>query len=163
MIQRSGGRAAREITPETAAALVKSGDWLDYGATFNQPDAFDRALAARRDELRDVSIRNCLSMRPRTTLEGDPERKHFAFYNWHFSGYDRRWHDAGRVTYTPCNLGEIPHYYRRNIERVDIAILKAAAPDADGYLCLGPNSLWHGAVMVRAKRIVIEASGIRLP
>ena len=156
MIQRSGGRAAREITPETAAALVKSGDWLDYGATFNQPDAFDRALAARRDELRDVSIRNCLSMRPRATLEGDPERKHFAFYNWHFSGYDRKKHDAGLCHYIPCHLGEIPDYYRRFVDRLDIAILKASPMDAEGYFNLGPVSIWHPAVVERATTLILE-------
>lgn len=156
MIQRSGGRACREITPEAAAALVKSGDWLDYGATFNQPDAFDRAIAARKAELRDVSIRNCLSMRPRATLESDPERAHFAFYNWHFSGYDRKKHDAGLCHYIPCHLGEIPDYYRRFIERVDIAILKAAPMDAEGYFNLGPVSIWHPAVVERATTLILE-------
>ena len=154
-----GGKQPRWVSADDAAALVQPGDWLDYGTSFNQPDLVDRALAARGHELSGVGIRNCLTVRPRAVLEQEPEGRAFHVFNWHFSGYDRRWHDAGRVTYTPCNLGEIPHYYRRNIERVDIAFLKASAPDADGFLCLGPNSLWHGAVMERAKRIVIEVSG----
>jgi acyl-CoA hydrolase len=156
MINRGAGRAALEITPEAAAALVRSGDWLDYGATFNQPDAFDRALAARKSELRNVSIRNCLSMRPRAVLEADPERAHFACYNWHFSGYDRKKHDAGLCHYIPCHLGEIPDYYRRFIERVDIAILKAAPMDAEGYFNLGPVSIWHPAVIERAHTLILE-------
>ena len=40
-------KAARKITAEDAAALVRPGDWLDYGAVLAQPDAFDAALAAR--------------------------------------------------------------------------------------------------------------------
>ena len=158
MAAGGGGKQARRTTAAEAAALVRPGDWLDYGTSFNQPDAVDRALAARAGELSGVGIRNCLTVRPRAVLEQDPEGRAFHAFNWHFSGYDRRMHDAGRVTYIPCNLGEIPHYYRRNIERVDIAILKATAPDADGYLCLGPNSLWHGAVMERAKTLVVEVS-----
>ncbi|UPY37138.1 acetyl-CoA hydrolase/transferase C-terminal domain-containing protein [Sediminicoccus sp. KRV36] len=156
MIQRTAGRAARQMTPEEAAALVKSGDWLDYGATFNQPDAFDRALAARKAELHGVNIRNCLSMRPRAVLEADPGRAHFACYNWHFSGYDRKQHDAGLCHYIPCHLGEIPDYYRRFIERVDIAILKAAPMDAEGFFNLGPISLWHPAVIERATTLILE-------
>jgi len=146
----------RRVSAEEATALVKPGDWVDYGASFNQPDAFDRALAARLDTLGGgFNLRNCLSVRPRAVLEADPEGRRVACFNWHFSGYDRRKHDAGICRYIPCNLGEIPHYYRRFIERVDVAVLKAA-PLKDGSFDLGPNSLWHRAVLERAKTVVIE-------
>jgi len=56
-------RAARVISPADAAGLVRSGDWLDYGATLCQPDLFDRALAERASELTDVRIRATLSVR----------------------------------------------------------------------------------------------------
>ncbi len=148
----------RHTTAEDAAALVQSGDILDYGITLNQPDAFDRALAARRGELRDITIRNCLSMRPRAVLEADPEGAVFTNFNWHFSGYDRKKHDAGLTHYIPCNLGEIPDYYRRFIDRVDIAVLKAAPMDGQGCYNLGPTSLWHRAVIERAKTLIIEVS-----
>ena len=147
---------AKRITAEDAARLVQPGDVLDYGITFNQPDAFDRALAARKAALRDITIRNCLSMRPRAVLEADPEGAVFRCFNWHFSGYDRRKHDAGLCHYIPCNLGEIPDYYRRFIDRVDIAIIKAAPMDADGCFNIGPTSLWHRAVLERARVVVVE-------
>ena len=126
---------------------MKPGDWLDFGAGFNQPDVFDRALAARKASLRDVRIGNCLSMKPRAFLEQDPEGAHFACYNWHFSGYNRRKHDQGLVNYLPCHLGEIPDYYRRFIPRTDIAVLRAAPMDAEGYFNLGPVSVWHPAIV----------------
>ena len=100
-------RSARPITAAEAAGLVKSGDWVDYGASILQPDAFDRALATRKAELRDVKIRACLSTRPRAVLEADPERRHFHWYNWHFSGYDRRSTTRASATTFRCNLGEI--------------------------------------------------------
>lgn len=154
----TGGKTPRHVTPDQAAALVTSGDWLDYATGFNQPDLFDRALAARAAGLRDVKIRNCLTMRPRAVLEADPEGRHFHVFNWHFSGYDRRQHDAGRVAYIPCNLGEIPDYYRRFVERVDIAVMKAAPMDAEGFFNIGPLCLWHPAVIERAKVLVIETA-----
>jgi len=49
---------AHVISAEEAVALVKPGDWFEFGAGFNQPDVFDRALAARQETLRDVRIRN---------------------------------------------------------------------------------------------------------
>ena len=82
------------ISPEQAASLVKSGMWLDYGATHCEPDVFDKALAARKDELENVKIRTCLSLRPRAVIEDDPEGKHFHLFSWHFSAYERRKHDA---------------------------------------------------------------------
>ena len=85
----------RSISAGEAAALVRSGDWLDYGAVLSQPDVFDQALAERVGELQHVSIRGCLSVRPRAVLEADPGREHFSFYNWHYSGYDRKKSDAG--------------------------------------------------------------------
>jgi acyl-CoA hydrolase len=80
--------SSETISPEHAASFVKSGMWLDYGATHCEPDVFDRALAARKHELENVKIRCCLSMRPRAVLEQDPEGKHFHLFSWHFSGYE---------------------------------------------------------------------------
>jgi acyl-CoA hydrolase len=58
---------ARKVSAAEAAALVKSGMWLDWTFGLCQPDRFDAALAARRDELRGVKIRACLSMRAAAT------------------------------------------------------------------------------------------------
>jgi len=151
-------KCARPITAEDAAGLVRSGHWVDYGASLAQPDAFDRALAARKAELRDVRIRACLSTRPRAVLEADPEREHFHWYNWHFSGYDRLKHDAGICHYIPCNLGEVSDYYRRFIEPPDIVVLKTCAIDADGFFNLSVTNLWHRAIVSRARIVVVEVS-----
>jgi len=151
------GTAAKTISSGEAAGLVHSGDWLDYGAVLAQPDAFDEALAERAGELRDVNIRACLSVRPRAVLEADPEREHFNFFNWHFGGYDRKQCDAGRQNYIPCNLGEIPDYYRRFIDPPEIMVVKARPADSNGFFNFGPANLWHGAVASRAKMVIVES------
>jgi acyl-CoA hydrolase len=158
MALRQSARPAERISATTAAGLVRSGMWLDYGAVLAQPDVFDAALAARRDQLRGVKIRACLSMRPRAVLEADPEGRHFHWVSLHFSGYERKKHDAGLVNYLPVNLGEIPDYYRRFIEPVDIAIIKTAPMDADGWFNLGPSNLWHRALLERARLLIVEES-----
>jgi acyl-CoA hydrolase len=150
--------AARRITAEEAAALVRPGMWIDYGATLCQPDAFDRALAARKAELSGIKIRACLSVRPRAVLEADPEGETFFWVNLHFSGYDRKKHDAGIANYLPVNLGEIPDYYRRFIDPVDIVVLKTGPMDADGFFNFGPANLWHRAVVERARCVIVEES-----
>ena len=132
--------------------------WIDYGASLGQPDAFDAALALHKDALRGVKIRACLTTRPRKVLEADPEGEHFFWVNLHFSGYDRRQHDAGIASYLPVNLGEIPDYYRRFIDPVDIAIVKTCPMDANGYFNFSAANLWHQAVIDRAKLVIIEES-----
>jgi len=116
---RSSASKAKQITAREAASFVRSGMWIDYGAMLSQPDAFDAALALRRDELQGVKIRSCMSMSPRAVLEADPDGEHFCWISLHFSGYDRKKHDAGIAHYMPVHLGEIPDYYRRFIDPVE--------------------------------------------
>jgi acyl-CoA hydrolase len=149
-------REARNISAEAAAALVKPGMWLDYGAVLGQPDAFDEALAARLGTLSDVRIRSVLTARPRAVLEADPEGKNLHWFSSHFSGYDRRKHDAGLAHYLPVNLGEVPDYYRRFIDPPDIVVFKAAPMDDKGFFNFGPNTLWMRALVERGKVVIVE-------
>ena len=138
----------RCISPEEAAGLVRSGMWLDYGGALCQPDVFDKALAARKAELRDVKIRSSISVKPRAVLEADPHGEHFFWFSWHFSGYDRKQHDSGRCNHMPNNVGELPDYYRRFLDPVDIVILKTCPMDEDGYFNFGPTNGFHGTPAV---------------
>ena len=156
MHRRTAAAPAKLVSAEFAAGLVQSNSWIDYGVTFSQPDVFDKALAARRAELSNVKIRACLTVRPRAVLESDPEGKHFHWFNWHFSGYDRKQHDLGRCHYIPLNLGEVPDYYRRFLDPVDIVILKVCPADKDGYFNLSATSMWHGAAIESAKIVIVE-------
>ena len=156
MTDRKAADPARMVSAAEAAGLVRSGMWIDYGAVLAQPDVFDAALALRKAELSGVKIRACLSTRPRAVLEADPDGAHFNLINLHFSGYDRRKHDAGIVSYMPVNLGEIPDYYRRFIDPVDMLIVKTGPMDKDGFFNLGVANLWHRAILERAKCVVVE-------
>lgn len=158
MKMRIAKNTASVISAEEAASFVRSGMWLDYGTSLCQPDVFDTALAARAMELTNVKIRSCLSMRPRAVLEADPEGDHFFWFSLHFSGYDRRKHDAGRCHYLPLNLGEIPDYYRRFIDPVDIVILKTCRMDENGFFNFSAANLWHRAIIERARLVIVEVT-----
>lgn len=156
MIRRASAAPARKISHEEAAGLVRSGMWLDYAMAICQPDAFDQALASRKDELENVKIRATLSMRPRAVVEADPEGRHFQFFNLHFGGYDRKKHDAGLCNYIPVNLGEIDDYYRRFIPPVDIFIVKVCPKDENGFYSFGVTNVWTRAIVERAKMLIVE-------
>ena len=91
-------------------------------------------------------------------LEDDSDGKHFFLFSWHFSGYDRKKHDAGRCNYMPLNLGEVPDYYRRFLAPVDIAILKTCPMDENGYFNFSAANLWHRAVVESARMVIVEVS-----
>jgi acyl-CoA hydrolase len=149
-------KAAQKITAEAAALMVQSGMWLDYGAVLGQPDVFDAALAKRLGQVTNLRIRSCLSTRARAVLEADPKGDHVFWFSTHFSGYDRRKHDQGIAHYLPVHLGEIPDYYRRFIDPVDIAVFKTAPMDANGFFNFGPSNLWMRALVERAKVVIVE-------
>ena len=149
-------KVAQRITAEAAALMVQSGMWLDYGAVLGQPDVFDAALAKRLGPVTNLRIRSCLSTRARAVLEADPKGDHVFWFSTHFSGYDRRKHDQGVAHYLPVHLGEIPDYYRRFIDPVDIAVFKTAPMDANGFFNFGPSNLWMRALVERAKVVIVE-------
>ena len=151
-------KQAKRVSAAEAASRVRSRDWVDLGFGLGQPDLFEAALAARAHELQGVRIRGAFSLRPRPTLEADPEGAHFLWLNWHFSGYDRRHHDAGRVAYIPMNFGEAPDYYRRFVDPIDVVCLKTTPMDEHGYFNFGAAVSYHKALCERAKLVVVEPS-----
>ena len=50
------------VSADTAARVVKSGDWVEYSHFACVPRVMDEALARRRDELENVKIRACTSL-----------------------------------------------------------------------------------------------------
>ena len=155
---RVAANMAKVISAVEAASMVRSNMWLDYGTSLVQPDVFDTALAARKADLSNVKIRSCLSIRPRAVIEEDPHGEHFHWFSLHFTGYDRTKHDAGRACYIPVNLGEIPDYYTRFIDPVDIVIFKTCRMDENGYFNFSAANLWHRAVIERAKLVIVEVT-----
>jgi acyl-CoA hydrolase len=148
----------KTISAEEAAALVRPGDWVDYGGNLSQPERFDHALAARASELRGVKVRSCLTLRPHAIAEADPKGEHFQLYSWHFSAYDRKLHDSGRTHYIPMNFGEAPDYYRRFIDPPDVVAIKTCPMDEHGYFNFSASVTYAKALTERARVLVVETS-----
>ena len=152
------GKSAKHITAEEAAGLVTSGMWLDFGFGVCQPDVFDTALGARANALKGVKIRSCITLRPRAHHSADPTGESILALNWHFSGYDRRQHDAGRCNYLPLNLGEWPDLYRRFVDRVDIGIIQVRPKDAAGFYNFSAAASYHRALVEKARIVIVEVN-----
>jgi len=141
-------------TPEQVASLVRDGMWVDYG-TVQAPRAFDRALAQRVGEVKNVKIRALGHLTPLEVMEKDPEAKSFWIGNWHILGWTRKYIAENRGTHIPYNFGEAARYYRDGLD-VDIAVQIVTPMDKHGYFNFGPLCNFKKAVFERAKIIVVE-------
>lgn len=63
---------AKFVTPEQAVKAVQSGDWVDYGFGAGFPELLDKALAARKGEVKDVKVRGGLVIRPHRGRRSGP-------------------------------------------------------------------------------------------
>lgn len=144
-------------SPEQAVNVIKSGDWVDYGSFTGQTVLLDTALAARKDELRDVKIRAVCRMGIPEVVKADPSREHFIYNNWHFSGADRKLHDQGLCNYIPLLYHEVPGLYRDFCE-VDVAMMAVSSMDKHGFFNFGPQVSHHRAVCDKAKIVILEAN-----
>lgn len=158
----SNGYQGKFVSPETAAQAVRDGDWVDYGFGAGFPELMDRALAARKGNLKNVKIRGGLVIRPRIeTVEADPEQESFHYYSWHIGNYERKLQSRGLVRFLPVMLRSLPELYRRHI-RVDVAFVPVSRPDGQGYCGLGiSNYVWR-TIFEQARTVVFEINE-RLP
>lgn len=97
------------VTPEVAVRAVQSGDWVDYGFGAGFPELLDKALAARKGDVKDVKVRGGLVIRPRIeVVESDPEQESFSYYSWHIGDYERKLQTRGLVKFMPTILRSLP-------------------------------------------------------
>ncbi len=144
-------------TPEEAVKLVKSGDWVDYGMATSQPIALDKALAARKEELKDIKVRMSFTFAPREIIAVDPLRETFTAMNWHMSGYDRKMCAQGLMNFIPMCYRNEPSMYR-DILDVDVAMITVAPMDKHGFFNFGLNISANEAITKKAKKVIVEVN-----
>ena len=145
-------------TPEQAAALVKSGDWVDYGWTTGTPVAVDAAIAKRLPELKDVKFRGGILMWVPEIFKIENPAEHFSWNSWHMGGIERQAVAQGFSFYSPIRYSELPRYYRDMPEDVDVAVFQVAPMDNHGYFNFGPNASHMAAVCERSKKVIVEVN-----
>ena len=142
-------------SPEEAAKLVKSGDWVDYAGSHAFPPLLDEALAARRDELKNVKIRGNLIFGPIKVAECDPTREHFCYNSWHLSGYERKLCDKGLCNFIPMLFRNLSWYYKNGLE-VNVAMLCVTPMDKHGYFNLSCSIGFARAIIEQADIVIVE-------
>lgn len=146
------------VSAADAAAVVKSGDWVDYGWSSITPVAFDEALAARMGELTDVNVRGGVLAHEPAIFKIDAPEEHFTWNSWHMGGFERRACTKGFGFYAPIRYSELPRYYRDMAERVNVVCVQVAPMDAYGNFGYGLCASHINAVFDKADVIIVEVN-----
>ncbi|MBR5470498.1 MAG: butyryl-CoA:acetate CoA-transferase [Oscillibacter sp.] len=145
-------------TAEEAVKVVKSGDWVDYTWCCSHPVALDKALAARKDELFDVKVRGGVTMWMPEICKAEDAGDHFTWHSWHCTGVDRKIIGKGMGYFGPMRYSELPRFYREHLESVDVVMLQTTPMDEHGNFNFGLSCSHLGAVISRAKCIIVEVN-----
>ena len=144
-------------TAEEAVKVVKSGDWVDYGWCTNHPIALDKALAARKDELRDVKVRGGVTMWMPEIAKAEDAGEHFTWNSLHCSGIDRKIMTKGMGFFSPMRYSELPRFYRENLT-VDVAMLQVTPMDSHGNFSFALAASHLADMLEKAKVIILEVN-----
>lgn len=145
-------------TADEAVKVVQSGDWVDYGWCVNTPEALDKALAKRTDELKDIKVRGGILFHKPAIFEREDAGEHFCWNSWHMSGVERKMINEGYAYYAPIRYSELPKYYRTSIEPSDVFMCQVAPMDQHGYFNFGPSASHLMAACEGAKHIIVEVN-----
>lgn len=126
------------VSAEEAVRLVKSGDTIVLQGSTSIPNVLVRALTARADELRGVTIISGFGV----DKEDAPYAKKelldsFRAVTIFVPNILRNATREGVADTIPCFLGEVPSLFRLGQVPVDVTFLNVSEPDEEGYCSFG--------------------------
>ncbi len=140
-----------------AVSKIKSGDRVYYAGNAAIPQALVRALAERKDELRNVQLNHVLLVgKDPLSLPGMQE--HFRHNSLFVGPADRKAVNEGRGDYVPIFLHQIPRLFRERIVPLDVAMVQCSPPDEHGFLSLGVETLASIAACQTAKTVIAQVN-----
>jgi len=144
------------ISVEAAANLVKSGDRVVFG-TGREPHSIGLAIAARKEELRDVHI-------------------YVPTPGQDFGWYDAGWEESFDITLTfpmaacqhalderrcDVNLGTFIPYQSYPYDSIDVFIVELSPPDEKGFCSFGA-SVWDKKKRIKEAKLVLADANANL-
>ena len=147
------------VSAHEAAGLVESGD-LVWIPSSHQPPAILAALAAREEELRDVTIRSVVI--PNMGWFREDARKAWDLQVQYALAPDNRQALEDRlVDFHPLHM--INQHKAADTRPgegrpIDVLMLVVTPPNRQGYVCVG-NSVWDAVTSARrARKVIVELS-----
>ncbi|MGN1206491.1 MAG: butyryl-CoA:acetate CoA-transferase [Eubacterium sp.] len=145
-------------TAASAASVIESGDWVDYGWCVNTPVAVDKEVAKRLPSLENVNFRGGILMWVPEIFQIDDPAAHMTWNSWHMGGIERKAVAEGFSFYSPIRYSELPRYYRDLSCPSRVAIFQVSPMDEHGYFNFGPSASHLSACCERAEVIIVEVN-----
>jgi len=151
--------ARKRMSAHEAAALVESGD-LVWIPSSHQPPAILAALAAREEELSDVTIRSVVI--PNMGWFREDARRAWDLQVQYALSPDNRQALADRlIDFHPfhmINQHKAADTRPGEGRPIDVLLLVVSPPNERGYVCVG-NSVWDAVSSARrARKVIVEIS-----
>jgi 4-hydroxybutyrate CoA-transferase len=138
----------------SAVQVVRSGDRVFVQGACATPTALIEALVARGDELREVEITHLHTYGP-TPYTDARWTGHFITRALFVGENLREAANAGRASYTPLFLSDIPPLFERDgLLPIAVAFVQVSPPDAHGYCSLGPSVDVTRAAVDHARQVI---------
>lgn len=148
-----------KLTPAASAAnVIQSGDWVDYGWCVNTPVAVDKEVAKRLPSLENVNFRGGILMWVPEIFQIEDPAAHMTWNSWHMGGIERKAVAQGFSFYSPIRYSELPRYYRDLSCPSRVAIFQVSPMDEHGYFSFGPSASHLAACCERAEVIIVEVN-----
>ena len=145
-------------TAASAANIIQSGDWVDYGWCVNTPVAVDKEVAKRLPSLENVNFRGGILMWVPEIFQIEDPAAHMTWNSWHMGGIERKAVAQGFSFYSPIRYSELPRYYRDLSCPSRVAIFQVSPMDEHGYFSFGPSASHLAACCERAEVIIVEVN-----
>jgi len=142
---------------EEAVSVVKDKDRVYVSGNAATPSRLMEALAARKDELREVEITHVLLL-GEDPLSSPEMEGHFRHNSLFVGPADRKAVNEGRADYIPVFLYEIPALFYSGLMQLDVAFVHLSPPDEHGFMSLGVECLASKAATECAKVVVAEVN-----
>lgn len=142
--------AAKLKTAEEAVKVVKSGDFIHYGEFVTVTPALDKALAARKDELSDITIEACTLRLDCEISKVDPEREVFVINDRSLTPTSRKQH----AFHTPGTYEEFERMM--DVRRTNVAFVAVCPMDKNGYMNLSTTCSFSHKLLEVCDYIIVE-------
>ena len=146
---------------ENAVSLIKSHQRVFIHGSAATPTRLLHALAAKKDELRNVELVAITTLGVMPLVQ--PDCKESFFMNSLFVSENvRKAVNSDHGGYVPIFLSEIGHLFRNKILEIDVALIHVSEPDAHGFCTLG-TSVDVAKPAIETARILIAQVNKRMP
>lgn len=149
------------VSVKDAAAVIKSGNRVWLSPVCSAPIDFGNALAARYQELEDVTVICGLLMYPWDFLKGE-YKGHINYETFFMGPIERKFLTQGNVKVTSVHFSHID-WYTTNRIKPDVSVFEVSPPDEYGYMSYGPLGTYNGSLAAKYSSTVIAQVNKKVP